>query len=45
MCLVAQDGIAYIVEVRYLNLVKQQGILSLTGVSYYSLFTDDYIAS
>ena len=45
MSLVAQNGIAYIVKVRNLNLIKQQSVFQLTGVAYNSLFTNDHVAS
>ena len=45
MCVIAQDRITDIIEVRYLRLVEDDGVLDFAGIADDTSFTDDGVAS
>ena len=45
MCLVAQDGIAHIVEMGHLRLVKDDGVLDFTGIADDNVLSKDNASS
>ena len=45
MCLVAEDGVPNIAEMRYLNAVEERGILELASISQHASIADNHIAS